>query len=58
MTEMDWALVVTATFAIVEAAVVDASVTLQEMSAADVLVGSLGCVNMDTTVRAQCNHGA
>jgi len=52
MMEMDWALVVTATFAIVEAAVVDASVMLQEMSAADVLVGSLGCVNMDMTVRA------
>ena len=50
--EMDWALVVTATFVIVEAAVVDASVTLQAMSAADVLVGRLGCVNMDTTVQA------
>jgi len=52
MMEMDSALVVTTTFAIVEAAVVDASVTLQAMSAVDMLVGSLGCVNMDTIVWA------
>jgi hypothetical protein len=56
--EMDWVLAVIATFALAEAAVVDASVTLPTMSAADVLVSSLGCVNLDTTVRAQCNDGA